>query len=309
MTVQIIAPADGALGALVVRHVDLPAPAPDQVRVEVRAAGVNPTDWKSVYGSWPRSAPTTVGFEAAGVVTALGADVAARRLLTVGEEVIVYPVPGGYASDLSVSAGDVFPKPRTLDFAQAANLLLVGTTAAEMLEVAGVRSGETVVVHGASGATGISLLQQVAQLQVRVIATTGERNADLVGSFGAEPVSYGAGLAQRLRDAAPDGIDAALDCVGTDEALEVSVELVADRARVVSIANRDRAQELRIRFLDGREPQSLAYRNGQRRRLVELASVGALTVPVARTLPLTAAEQAFAVLRSGHPGGKLALIP
>lgn len=192
-------------------HVDLPAPAPDPGarrrcqpdRLEERVrlvALIRPDDGRLRGG---------------GVVTALGADVEARRLVTVGEKVVVYPFPGGYASDLSVSAGDVLPKPRTLDFGQAANLLL-GTTAAEMFEVAGVRSGETVVVHGASGASGISLLHQVAQLQVRVIEPTGERNADLVHSFGAEPVSYGAGLTKRLRDAAPVPVGAGQSLADVD---------------------------------------------------------------------------------------------
>lgn len=175
MTTEIIAPEYGDIGTLTVRQRELPPPGLGQVRVAVRAVGVNPTDWKAMYSSWPRTSPVLIGFEAAGVVTALGPDIAAAGSLTVGDEVIAYPILGGYASDLLVPLDSILPKPATLDFPQAANLLLAGTTAAEMLDITGVRSGETILVHGASGATGVSLLQQVAQLQVRTIATASER--------------------------------------------------------------------------------------------------------------------------------------
>lgn len=310
MTVQVVAPAGEELGSLAVRHVELGQPGPGQVRVSVRAAGVNPTDWKGAYGSWPRTEPATIGYEAAGVVAAVGAGIATDGPLALGAEVIAYPVFAGYASDLLAAAADVFAKPVVLDFTQAANLLLVATTAAEMLHVTGIGPDDrTVVVHGASGATGISVLQQLAPLGLRVLATTGEHNAALVRSFGAVPVAYGQGLGDRLRALAPDGVHAALDCVGTQEAMDVSLDLVADRTRIVSIANGDQARLRGIRVLDGRDPDSLLYRNAQRARLVEMAAAGHLTVPVARTLPLADAEEAFAVLRSEHPGGKLALIP
>lgn len=311
MTTEIVAPEHGEIGTLAIRRREIPAPGPQQVLVAVRAVGVNPTDEKSADRSWPRTSPMLLGFEAAGVVTALGIGVATEHSIAVGDEVVAYPILGGYASDILVPAGDVLPKPPTLGFPQAANLLLVGTTAAEMLEVTGVRSGETILVHGASGATGVSLLQQAARLPVRIIATASERNADLVRSFGAEPVTYGPGLEQRVRTAAPQGIDAALDCVGTDEALDVSLVLVAARTRIVSIVNRERARELGVRFIDGTNLSSFAYRNAQRHRLIQMAADSALDVPMAGTLPLTVpgVHEAFAALRSGHPGGKLALIP
>lgn len=311
MTTEIIAPDYGEIGTLEVRQRELPPPGPGEVRVAVRAAGVNPTDWKSVDRSWPRTTPMVVGFEAAGVVTALGPDLAAAGSLAVGDEVIAYPVLGGYACDLLVPIDAILAKPATLDFAQAANLLLAGTTAAEMLEVTGVRNGETILVHGASGATGVSLLQQAAQLQVRIIATASERNFDLIRSFGGEPVAYGPGLESRVRQLAPDGVDAALGCVGTDQAIDVSFNLVSDHNRIVTIVNRERAAADGIRFSDGLDPASYAYRNNQRDRLVEMAAQGTLTVPIAATwsLTLATAQQAFATLRSQHPGGKLALIP
>ena len=304
---EIVAPEHGDIDTLAVRQRQLPQPGPGQVLVRVQAVGVNPTDWKTVHGSWPRSEPLLVGFEAAGVVTGVGPD----SPVAVGDEVIAYPILGAYASHVLAPAGDVTAKPASIDFMQAANLLLAGTTAAEMLHVAAVSAGETIVVHGASGATGVSVLQQAARAGVRVVATGSERNFALVRSFGAHPVAYGAGLEARIRAATGNGIHASLDCVGTDEALDVSLRTTPGRGRVVTIANRARAGEPGVRFLDGRDPQSLAYRNARRGDLVEMAARGELTVPIARSLPLTlpGAQAAFEALQSEHPGGKLVLIP
>ena len=246
----------------------------------------------------------------AGVVTALGPDTElASGGGAVGDEVVAFRVSGGWATALTVPARDVFAKPASLSFEAAANLLLAGSTAAEMLHVTGVRDGETVLVHGASGAVGVSLLQQAARLGARVIGTASEERFDEVRRFGGEPVAYGDGLADRVRAAAPDGVVAALDCVGTDEAVDVSLELVADRDRVVTIAAKERADADGFRALAGAMPASTAFRDGVRAELLRLADAGELEVPVARTYPLADAVAAARFLQQGHPGGKLALLP
>jgi NADPH2:quinone reductase len=112
-----------------------------------------------------------------------------------------------------------------------------------------------------------------------------------------------------VRALAPDGVDVALDAVGTDEAVDVSLELVADRQRIVTIAAMGRAEESGFRAIGGTMPASAAYRDQVRARLVELAGQGQLVVPVARTFPLTEAVAALELLQGGHPGGKLALLP
>lgn len=305
--VQIVSPADGLPDTLVPIETTVSAPTHGQVRVDVRAVGVNPTDWKSLTGTWPRTQALPVGFEASGVVAAVGDP--ASRDLQIGDEVIVFPAPGAYASVLLVPVDSVVPKPRRLDFAQAANLLLVGTTAAEMLHAVPAFDGETVLVHGASGATGLSLLQQMSNVGARVIATCAPANADLVRSFGGHPVAYGPGLAERVRSLSAGPVHAAYDCVGTFEALTVSIDLVEDRDRIVTIVDREQADRSAIRFIDGRDPASYAFRHAQRSRLVGLADAGALAVPMAGSFPLTRADDAWALARSGHPGGKLALIP
>lgn len=309
-SMQVLAAADGAPNELVVQETALPGPGAGQVQVAVRAAGLNPADLNMIEQTRPRSTPQPLGFECSGVVQEVGAGAStAGRQLRVGDEVIVYLMVGAFASVVNVPADDVFPKPTTLDFPAAANLFLVGLTAAEMLHVTGVTRGDTILVHGASGATGVSAVQQARLLGVRVLGTASEKNFALLQGYGAEPIAYGPGLEDRVRQLAVDGVDAALDCVGTDEALLTSVALVPDRSRIVSIANPGRSAELGVRYIVGSNPESYQYRNSQRERVLELAARGELEVPVARTFPLSSATEAFDLLRTKHPGGKLALVP
>jgi len=310
---RVIAPQYGGPDVVRVVEEDVVQPGPGQVLIEVRAAGMNPADYKGFSGqrsSDPDALPIRPGYEVAGVIAALGADTEiASGGGAVGDAVLAFRLQGGYASAVTVPAEDVFAKPDALDFPAAANLLLAGTTAAEMLHVAAVTADDVVVVHGASGAVGVSVLQQARRLGARVIGTASERSFDTVRRFGAEPVAYGDGLEQRIRDLAPDGVTAALDCVGTDEAVDVSLALVADRDRIVTIAAFGRAQQDGIRVIGGTMPESAAYRARIRPHLVALAAEGSLVVPVARTYPLDEAADALSFLAGEHPGGKLALIP
>jgi NADPH:quinone reductase-like Zn-dependent oxidoreductase len=178
-----------------------------------------------------------------------------------------------------------------------------------MLHVTAVGRGETILVHGASGAVGVSLLQQAALLGVRVIGTCSPGRFGEVRRFGGQPVAYGAGLEGRVREVAPAGIAAALDCVGTDEAVDVSMAVVPERARIVTIAAKQRGAELGIRVIGGDLPESAAYRDRVRADLVRLAAEGGLEVPMARTFPLERALDAAELLRGRHPGGKVALLP
>jgi NADPH:quinone reductase-like Zn-dependent oxidoreductase len=296
-------------------EVEVPAPGPGEVTIHVHAAGVNPADAKHVAAARPGATfPAPIGYELSGEITAVGSDaVGGTRALSVGDEVVAFRVQGAYATDLTVPARDVFTKPATLSHAEAANLLLAGTTAAEMVQVTRATAGETVLLHAASGAVGVSLLQQARELGIRVIGTVGpdaKESATRVRRFGGIPVAYGDGLRERVVEAA-DGepIVAAWDAVGTDEAIDVSLALVAERDRVVTIVTPQRAESDGFLWIAGARPESARFRDIARAHILELAASGLLEVPVARTFPLADAVEAVQFVMQGHPGGKVAVIP
>jgi NADPH:quinone reductase len=310
MANQWVATDFGGPEVLEMRAVDLAPPERGQVTIEVRAAGMNPADFKHISsGQDPSLLPLTLGYEVSGIVTALGHETAlASGGGRLGDEVVAFQIIGGYTSALNVSASDVFAKPAGLGFAQAANLLLVGTTASEMLHVSEVASGDVVLLHGAAGAVGTSVVQQAQLLGARVVGTANPDNFEYVRRYGATPVEYGPGLEERVRAASPQGITVALDTVGSDEAVDVSLALVGDRKRIVTIAAFGRAEKDRIVLLGASNPASAPFRASQRARLLQLAGDGKLEVPVGATYPMHDAPSALAALMGRHPYGKLALV-
>lgn len=309
------APAPGPIDQWSFDEVEVAPPGSGEVTIRVHAAGVNGADAKHVASARPGAEfPVPIGYELSGEVTAVGPDaVGGSGELTIGDEVVAFRVQGAYATDITVPARDVFAKPATLSHAEAANLLLAGTTAAEMIQVTRVTEGETVLLHAASGAVGVSLLQQARELGVRVIGTVGpdaEDSAERVRRYGGIPVAYGDGLRERVEEAA-DGapIAAAWDAVGSDEAIDVSLALVSERDRIVTIVDPERAKADGFLWIAGARPESARFRDIARARVLELAASGVLEVPVARTYPLAEAIAAVRFVMDGHPGGKVALLP
>lgn len=311
MTRAIRAPRYGEPEVLELVDVEVPGPGDGQVRIAVRAAATNPADLKQLRGQFGRredALPLRLGSEIAGVVTALGGGV---DTVAVGDEVIAYRVSGGYAEALNARASSVFPKPSNLSWGEAAGLLAVGVTAWHLLEATGVGAGDAVLVHGASGGVGLAVVQLALLRGATVVGTAGQGSLARVQRFGATAVEYGPGLVERVRSVLPQGVDVALDTVGTDEALDTSVALVADRDRIATIAAFQRGAELGIHLLGGgpgADPGS-AIRDAARARLVELAAEGRYLAPVGRAFPLASAAEALEVLASGHPGGKVVLVP
>ncbi|QAY61151.1 NADP-dependent oxidoreductase [Microbacterium protaetiae] len=304
-----IAPRAGGIDVLEFIDDEVAAPRAGEVTIQVRAAGMNPADYKHLARE-QSGFPLGIGYEVAGVLTRLGPDthIASGGGAT-GDEVLAFRVAGGYASEVTVPASDVFAKPANLSFPQAANLLLAGTTAAEMLELTRVGDGDVVLLHGASGAVGVSAVQQALWRGARVIGTASAANLDRVRSFGAEAVAYGPGLEARVRELAPDGVDAVLDAVGTDEAVDVSVALLRVATRAVTIVKGPKTDAAGFTAIGGAMPASKAFRDNARAGLIARAAAGDLAVPVALTFELSEAKQALRLLAEGHPGGKLALIP
>ncbi len=311
MATQVVAPAYGGPEVLSVVQVDLPAPGAGEVVIDVRAAGVNPADHKIVSGAMgddPARLPRPVGLEVAGVVSAVGPGATGPGgPLSVGDEVVAYPVRGGYADTVVAAAANTVPKPAALPWPAAAGVLLAGGTAAHLLQACGIGPGETLLVHGGAGSVGQIAVQLAVRAGAVVVATAAERHHDRLRGLGAVPVTYGPGLLDRVRAAAPGGVDAAIDTVGTDEAVDTSLELVPDRSRIVSAAAFGRA-DTGIVLLTGDDPQTRVRAEAWRTLLPAVAD-GTVTITVARTYPLAEAAAALRFVRDGHAGGKVVLLP
>jgi NADPH:quinone reductase-like Zn-dependent oxidoreductase len=288
-------------GPEVLEIVDLPDPhpGPGQVRIAVRAAGVNPSDWKKRQGLMDNELPQTLGYEAAGVVDEIGPGVAD---VAVGDRVFGFSAEGAAQAELAVLS-DYAPIPASLDFPAAAALPAAIETATRALDQLGVASGSTLLINGASGSVGSAAVQLAVLRGGRVIGTASPANHSYLRSLGAEPVAYGEGLAGRIRALAPDGVDAALDVAGSGVLPEL-IELAGGPEHVVTIADFGGAQEHGVRFSsgeDGRAVHVLA-------EIGELIESGRFSLPVAQTFPLAEVAEAHRVSEQGHVRGKLVLV-
>jgi NADPH:quinone reductase-like Zn-dependent oxidoreductase len=279
-----------------------PKVGPGEVLVRVRSASVNPVDWKLMSGGLDAVMdvrfPVVPGWDVAGVVEAVGFD---TPEFAPGDEVIAYArkdyVHGGtFAEYVTVPARSLAPKPRSLSWDEAAGLPLAGLTAWRVLKRLGVGEGDTVLVHGAAGGVGSLGVQLARSLGARVIGTASERNHERLRDLGAEPVTYGDGLAGRVRALAPGGVDAVADFVGG--VLDATLAVLAPGGRHASIADGSVAENggsyIWVRP-DGVELGELA----------DLADAGVIRVPVARTFPLEELADAFRFSAEGHAAGKV----
>jgi NADPH:quinone reductase len=315
MAANVIAAAFGGPDVLTVIEEPAAEPGPGQARIAVRAAGVNPVDYKAysgAFGADPDRLPVRPGLEAAGVVSAAGPDAAGPAgPVAAGDEVIAYRAPGAYVSELVVPAAALVPKPAALDWAQAACLMVTGVTAWHLLAATDVHEGDTVLIHGGAGGVGLMALQLAAGRGATPVVTASPSKHGFLRDLGALPVAYGPGLAGRVRGAAPGGVDAALDLIGTNEALDVSLELVADRARIATIAGIARGFREGIKVLGGAPgaDPGTQIRDAARLELTRLAQGRALRAFVTQTFPLAEAADAHRAIMTGHVTGKIALIP
>ncbi|MDF3282412.1 zinc-binding dehydrogenase [Gordonia sp. N1V] len=289
-------------------EVELPAPDQGQVVVAVEAIGVNPIDAKivrGVMGTDESALPRPIGNELSGTVRAVGPG---TNDFAVGDPVIGYPVPGAYADHVVVGTDRLHRRPESLDVQRAAGLLLAGVTAADAVATAQIAGGDVVVVHGGAGAVGVVAVQLAVKAGATVIATAAQTNHAYLRGLGAIPVTYGDGLIERIREGAPGAVTAAVDTVGTDEAIDVSLELVVDRSRIVSIAAFGRAAE-GIVVIAGPSAASNRHRAEAIEPLIASAADGSLVTEVAATYPMDRAGHALADLSGRHPRGKFVLLP
>ncbi len=288
-------------GPEVLEIVDLPDPHPGrcQVRIAVRAAGVNPSDWKKRKGMMDRELPQTLGHEAAGIVDELGAGVTD---VTVGDRVFGLSADGAAQAELAVLS--YYARiPPSLDFPGAAALPAALETATRTLDQFGVGRGSTLLINGASGTVGSAAVQLAVVRGAHVIGTASLASHDYLRSLGAEPVAYGGGLVERVRALSPDGVDAALDVAGNGVLPEL-IELAGGPEHVVTIADFGGAQQHGVTFSSGeagRAVHAIA-------EIGELIESGRFSLPVAQTFPLAEIAEAHRVSEDSHVRGKLVLV-
>jgi NADPH:quinone reductase-like Zn-dependent oxidoreductase len=287
----------------VLQLVDLPDPEPGagQVRIKVRAAGVQPFD-TALRAGW-RPAGLTVTFpqvpgnEHAGVVDEVGEAVSGWQ---VGDEVLGFGTLNSYAELLVTPADQIVAKPADMPWEVAGGFTAGAQTSHLALSSLGVGPGDTVLIHAAAGTVGTVAVQLAQLWGATVIGTASEANHDYLRSLGAVPVQYGEGLVERVRAIAPRGVDAALDAAGGD-ALTASLELVADHSRILTIVE-----------VAAREKHGLAAITGQRSaarlaEMVDLWEQGKLHIHVRRSYPLMQAADAHRDVETRHGRGKIIL--
>lgn len=285
-------------------RVEDPHPGSGQVRVKVRAAAVNPMDYKIRRGwmedVFPTSLPAIPGAEFAGVVDVTGEGVTG---VAVGDEVLGWGATGSYAEYVLADVALVAPKPAALSWPDAAALPVASNTAQRVLDELDVGEGDTLLLHGAAGGVGSAAVQLAVARGATVIGTASPGNHDYLRVIGATPVTYGEGLVGRVRELAPQGVDAVFDASGRG-VLPDSIELRGGTTdRIVTIADMDAAKYGVPLFGGGaRSGEHLAEH-------AELAAAGGLRIPVAETFPLNEAAGAQELSEAGHVRGKVVLLP
>lgn len=299
----IVASSYGPPDVLKLKEVADPQAGPGQLRVKVRAAGVMPIDGKVRQGYAPPGAtvglPLIPGNEFAGIVDQVGRDVDGYA---VGDEVLGFSMLGCYAGYVTVGADQVARKPADMPWETAGGFSGNGQGAHMALSAIGIRPGDTVLIHGAAGGLG-TFAVQLAQAWGAgiVVGTASERNHAYLRELGVIPVAYGEGLEDRVRAAAPDGVDAAFAAVTNDEALRVSAALVHDPSRIRAMLPHGLLREFGIPSLTG--TRSAARLS----ELIRLYEDGKVDVRIRKIYPLSEAALAHRDIEDGHGSGKIVL--
>jgi len=292
----------GPADVLEVVQVERPALQSDQVLVEVVATSINPGEIAIREGKMtPATFPSGQGSDLAGRIVEVGAEAGDWK---VGDEVIGWTDERAAQAELvAVPADQLTARPPSVPWEQAGALYVAGGTARGMADIVPTQSGETAVVFAAAGGVGSILTQLLVKNGVRVLAVAGPSNDEWLHSVGAVPVNHGDGLEERLREAAPDGLDTAYDAFGGGYA-ELALKLGIATDRVVTIIDFDAAERLGVKTVFGYQVTSA----GMLAELAALILAGELTIPVAATFPLDQVREAYTQLAERHTRGKIVLL-
>jgi enoyl reductase len=294
----------GPTDVLEVVRRDASHPGPGEVRVRVRAAGLNPVDWKIIQS--PQAAqfykmaalPSGNGNDFAGVIDEVGPDADGW---SPGDEVY-----GGHrfyaqADFVVVPIGKIRRKPATLDWEQAGALDIAGRTAMAEVRVIDPGEGDTVLVSAAAGGVGVLAAQLALRAGANVVGTASAGNHDYLRSLGVVPVAYGEGMLERLRDAAPLGYTAVLDHHGRDS-IDAGLALGVDPRRINTIADKPYAALVGANGIGGAEA-----RPGDLAEIAEAIAAGEIVLPIDSMFPVERVREAYHRLRAGHLRGKIVL--
>lgn len=296
----------GGREELYVTDIDRPVPGAGEVLVEVRAAGINPGEIGirsgALHDRFPATFPSGEGSDLAGVVLEVGDGVSD---FAVGDEVLGFSFQrSSHATHTKVPVDQLIHKPADMSWEVAGSLYVVGVTAYAAVRAVAPQAGETVAVSAAAGGVGGLVVQLLTLRDVRVLGIASSGNAEWLRSHGIEPIEYGDGLADRLRQAAPDGIDAFIDLFGPDY-VQLAVDLGVSTERINTIISFEKAAEVGTKAEGSAEASTPAVLS----EIADLVTSGAIDFDVAATYPLDRVVDAFAELEQRHTHGKIVLLP
>ena len=296
----------GGIDVLKIEDVPRPVPGEGQVLVQVKAAGINPGEAKIREGLldalWPATFPSGEGSDLAGIVAETGPGVTA---FSAGDEVIGWTDNrASQAEYVLVEAGNLTARPAGVPWEAAGGLYVAGATAYATVRAVAAASGDTVVVAGAAGGVGTIAVQLARRAGATVIGLASEPHHAWLTAHGVIPVSYGDGVADRIRQAAGGHVNAFIDTVGGDYVRLAVEDLGVAPSRVDTIANFEAVKKYGVKAEGGATVASAAV-------LAELAGLiaaGELEVPIAATFPLDDVQDAYRLLEQGHLLGKIVLL-
>ncbi len=299
----------GGREVLSVREIPMPRPGPGEVLVEVHAAGINPGEAHIRTGALAERLPSTFpsgqGTDFAGVVLEAGTEV---KDFVIGDEVMGYSwTRSSHATHTVVPAIQLIGKPEALSWEVAGALAVAGTAAYAVVRAAAPVSGDVVAVSGATGGVGTLVVQMLVQRGATVLGIASASSAGWLTDHGATAIEYGDGIGDRLRYAAPNGIDAFIDLFGS-EYVRLAADLGVETHRIKTIVFSAAADELGVQVA-GTAALPNAEVPAVLKELADLAASRALEVPVAATYPLERVVDAFEELERRHTLGKIVLLP
>lgn len=297
----------GGIEVLQVVEVDRPVAGPGQVLVRVETAAINPGEaiirTGALHDRWPATFPSGQGSDLAGVVAEVGEG---TEGFTIGDEVIGFTDNrASHAEFVVVEAADLTRRPADVSWEQAGSLYVAGTTAYAAVRAVAAGPGDTVVIAGAAGGVGSIAVQLARNTGASVIGLASEANHQWLAGHGAIPVSYGEGVADRIRTAASDRkVDAFIDTVGADY-VEIGLDLGVAPERIDTIINFEAAEKYGVKV----EGNSAAGSAAVVAELAALISTRQLEIPIAGTYGLDQVQDAFRELEKRHTRGKIVLRP